>query len=115
VAERAVEQRIRLRERRDRERKVDQAEFLDDAGERRRRRRRHFLDAALQRGLLLKLVAEGRGRVLLNLHLAAALRGDELGESLDAHAHRVVGVVEVAELDRPLLHVLREAGQRKAH
>ena len=83
--------------------KSTQAELLDDAGQRRGGRRRHLLHAALQRRLLLQLVAELRGRELLHLHLAAALGGQELGEALDAEAHGVVGVVEVAELDHALL------------
>src|SRR4029079_6173583 len=56
-----------------------------------------------------------RRGVLLDLHLAAALARDQLAEALDAEAHRVIGVVEVAEADRPLLDALAEGGKREAH
>ena len=111
LAERAVEQGIGLRERADGERKVDQPELLDDAGQRGRRRGRHLLHAALQCRLLLQLVAQGRGRELLHLQLAAALGRHQLGEALHPETHRVVGVVEVAEADGALLDVLRPGGQ----
>jgi hypothetical protein len=65
LAERAVEHRVGLLVVADDERKVDEAELLDDADQRGGGRRRHLLDAALQRRLLLHLVAElARGNSL---------------------------------------------------
>ena len=71
----------------------------------------HLLHAALQRRLLLQFVAQLAAGEFLHLDLAAALGGNDLGELLDAHAGRVVGVVQVAELDRPLLDVLGQRGR----
>ena len=112
LAERAVGQRFRLLDRADDEGEVEQAEFLDDAGERGGRRRQHFLRAAAQRRLLLHLVAELRGRELADLQLAAALGGEDLGELLHAEADGMVGVVEMAPADGAFLHL---GGGRRRH
>lgn len=103
LAQGTVEQGVGLGEAADGKGEVDQAELLDDARERRGGRRRHLLDAALQGGLLLHFVAELGGRELLHLHLAAALGREQFGEALHAEAHRMVGIVEVAEADHPFL------------
>ena len=50
---------------------------------------------------------------VLPAKVAAALLGDELGELPHPHAGRVVGVVEMAELDHALLDVLRPHGGGK--
>jgi hypothetical protein len=110
LADRAVDHRVGLLRIREEEGEVQHAELLDDAVERRRRGDQHLLHAALQRGLLLQLVAQlGRGE-LLHLDLAAALGGHELGELLHAQAGGVAHVVEVAELDGALLHLGAGAG-----
>jgi hypothetical protein len=58
-------------------------------------------------------------RVFLDLDLAARLGRHQLGELLDPRAGRVVGVVQVAEADRPLLDVLRQRhstdGEQRQH
>jgi hypothetical protein len=47
----------------------------------------------------LQLAAQRGGGEFLDLHLAAAFFRQQLGEALNAEADRVVGVVQVAELD----------------
>ncbi|MNS76152.1 hypothetical protein D3C72_1096900 [compost metagenome] len=106
-AQRAIQQRVGLAEVGDREGQVNQPEFLDDARQRRRRGGRHFLHAALQAGLLLHFIAKLRGREFLDLHLAAAFGGKQLGKLLHAGADGVIGIVQVAEADRAFLDVLR--------
>ena len=106
-AERPVQQRVRLLRRADDERKVDQPEFLDDPDEGGGRRRLHLLRPAAQCGLLLHLAAELVRWKLPDLELAAALRGDDLGELLHAHAHRMIRVVQVPPADGALLDILR--------
>ena len=105
LAERALGQRFGLLERADDEGEVEQAEILDDAGERGGRRREDFLRAAAHRRLLLHLVAELGGRKFADLQLAAALGRQHLGEFLHAKADGVVGVVEVAPADGAFLHL----------
>ncbi|MNX97232.1 hypothetical protein D3C86_1295880 [compost metagenome] len=106
LAQRTVQQGVRLAEVGDGEWQVDQPEFLDDARQRRRGGRRHFLHAALQSRLLLHFIAKLRGREFLDLELSAALGGHQLGELLHTGADGVVGVVQVAEADRAFLDVL---------
>jgi hypothetical protein len=114
LAERAVEQRIGLREVAEEERKVeDPNSFTTPASE--------VVDATnisctppCMRRLLLQLVAE---RGCWRIPAPSACRRSwppRFGEALDAQADRMVGVVQVAELEDAFLHVLGVGVQRQA-
>ncbi|MCY1360200.1 hypothetical protein D9M69_468160 [compost metagenome] len=112
LARGAVEHRVGLLLVGEQERQVEGAEFLHDAHQRRARGAHHFLRARAQGLRGRQVAARGAAPEGRDLHLAAGLGSEHFLHLLHAHAHGVVFVHAVGELDRAF-GKLREGACRR--
>jgi hypothetical protein len=107
LADRPVQDRVRLLLVLEQEGCVEEGEVLDVAGKQAGDQDGHLDRAALECGDDLEVATQGTAREGSDLHLPAALLGHELGQPLGTQSDRVVGRGQEGELDLTALDVLR--------
>jgi hypothetical protein len=113
LADRPVQDRVRLLLVLEQEGCVEEGEVLDVAGKQAGDQDGHLDRAALECGDDLEVAAQGTAREGPDLHLPAALLGHELGQPLGPQPDRVVGRGQEGELDRAALDILRLGHARR--